>query len=181
MAHRHGLRMDDGSRRSRRRRAGSGEHPSQQDVWAVHPEGTGEMRLTTTGVAPTWQADPRRRIPPSPAPSVSPTPEPEGRDIGLAFNLCHVERLDGSTSLVGHETGQRGRRDDEGRRRFPSISNPTSPSLGRRCRRRRVMRGVERPPVGMQCPVRAARRNRPRRERTEELIVASYSRSWTTT
>ncbi|MCD6021077.1 MAG: tolB [Actinomycetia bacterium] len=71
-----------------------GEHPAQQDVWLVHPDGTGERRLTTDGAfAPTWQPIPVDASPPSPAPSVLPTPEPEGRDIGLAFNLCHAERL----------------------------------------------------------------------------------------
>ena len=82
-----------------------GEHPAQQDVWLVHPDGTGEIRLTTDGaLAPTWQPIPAGP-PPSvePEPSVSPGPEPEGKDIGLGFNLCDPTRL-GGIDFLGNGT-----------------------------------------------------------------------------
>jgi hypothetical protein len=84
-----------------------GEHPAQQDVWLVHPDGTGEMRLTTNGAfAPTWQPIPVDASPQPPPSSVSPSPEPEGRDIGLGFNLCDVRTL-GGIDFLGDGTGGR--------------------------------------------------------------------------
>ena len=48
------------------------------------------------GRSPAWQPLPVATEPSvitSPEPSTEPSPEPEGRDIGLGFPLCHVERL----------------------------------------------------------------------------------------
>jgi hypothetical protein len=49
------------------------------------------------GVSPSWQPIPvGSELAPTinPQPSISPSPEPAGRDIGVGFNLCDVERLD---------------------------------------------------------------------------------------
>jgi hypothetical protein len=81
-----------------------GEHPAQQDLWLVHPDGTGETRLTTDGAfAPTWQPVPAGSISPTPTPSPepSPTPAPSPKqeqhvvEIGLPFQLCDATRLNG--------------------------------------------------------------------------------------
>jgi Tol biopolymer transport system component len=84
-----------------------GEHPAQQDLWLVHPDGTGETRLTTDGAfAPAWQPIPAGSQPSptvSPEPSVSPEPEPEGKDVGLGFNLCDAQRL-GGIDFLGNGT-----------------------------------------------------------------------------
>lgn len=74
-----------------------GEHPAQQDLWLVHPDGTGETRLTTDGAfAPTWQPVPADATGPTvtvtPEPTMYPSPDPEGRDVGIGFNLCGVNR-----------------------------------------------------------------------------------------
>jgi len=50
------------------------------------------------GQSPSWQPLPANSDPSptaTPEPSVSPDPEPEGRDIGLAFRLCHLHPLGG--------------------------------------------------------------------------------------
>ncbi|HEX5936795.1 MAG TPA: hypothetical protein VFZ75_03745 [Actinomycetota bacterium] len=77
-----------------------GEHPARQDLWLIHPDGTGETRLTTDGAFdPTWQPLPAGSIEPpasaTPEPTASPSPGTHGRDIGLAFPVCHVENLTG--------------------------------------------------------------------------------------
>jgi Tol biopolymer transport system component len=86
-----------------------GEHPAQQDLWLVHPDGTAEVRLTMDGAFdPTWQPLPAGSEPTataSPEPSPSPMPEPEGKDIGLGFNLCDSERLGGIDYLGDGSSG----------------------------------------------------------------------------
>jgi Tol biopolymer transport system component len=50
------------------------------------------------GRSPAWQPLPAGSEPaPSPTsePTVSPSPQPAGRDIGLGFRLCHVQRMGG--------------------------------------------------------------------------------------
>ena len=53
------------------------------------------------GFAPSWQP-----LPAGSTPSTTPSPEPEGRDIGLGFNLCHAERLGGIDFLGDGTRGQ---------------------------------------------------------------------------
>jgi Tol biopolymer transport system component len=58
------------------------------------------------GASPSWQplpagSDPTPTV--SPEPSISPDPEPEGKDVGLGFNLCESERL-GGIDFVGDGT-----------------------------------------------------------------------------
>ncbi|HET6792514.1 MAG TPA: hypothetical protein VFI35_13150, partial [Actinomycetota bacterium] len=80
------------------------------EVWVVRPDGSGLTRLTRDGgFNPAWQP-----LPPGsePTPTVSPEPsgtpglEPEGRDIGLGFNLCDVRTL-GGIDFIGDGTGGR--------------------------------------------------------------------------
>jgi WD40-like Beta Propeller Repeat len=95
-----------------------GEHPAQQDLWLVHPDGTGETRLTMDGAfAPAWQSIPVGASP-TPEPSASPSPEPAGKDVGLGFNLCDLHRLGGvdwfgdgteGTAWTGTRVGDDGR------------------------------------------------------------------------
>jgi Tol biopolymer transport system component len=91
-----------------------GEHPAQQDVWLVHPDGTGEMRLTTNGAfAPTWQPIPAGSITPAPTPSPEPSPSPAPSpkpeqdvvEIGLPFRLCHATQLNGVDFLADGTRG----------------------------------------------------------------------------
>jgi len=81
-----------------------GEHPAQQDLWLVRPDGTGETRLTTDGAfAPTWQPIPPGGVVPSPTESVEPSPSPAPSavdetglvEVGLAFPICHASRIAG--------------------------------------------------------------------------------------
>jgi Tol biopolymer transport system component len=60
------------------------------------PSGDPQANFTqlVRGSSPSWQSVPVAP-PPSPEPSPSPSPEPEGRDIGLGFPLCDLERLEG--------------------------------------------------------------------------------------
>jgi Tol biopolymer transport system component len=81
-----------------------GEHPAQQDLWLVHPDGTAETRLTTDGAfAPTWQPVPAGSSPTSPQPTAAPIPE--GEDVGLGFNLCYWDRLSGIDFLGRGDDG----------------------------------------------------------------------------
>jgi Tol biopolymer transport system component len=65
------------------------------DVWIVRPDGSDPTRLTRDGgFSAAWQSIPAApSASPDPGPSLG--PEPEGRDIGLGFPLCHLERMDG--------------------------------------------------------------------------------------
>lgn len=69
------------------------------DVWTIRVDGTGLTNLTTGGAyGISWQPLPAGSQPePSPTSerTVSPSAESEGRDIGLGFNLCNVQRLSG--------------------------------------------------------------------------------------
>jgi Tol biopolymer transport system component len=69
------------------------------DVWVVRPDGSGLTRLTRDGgFNPAWQPLPPGSEPTptvSPEPSSTPSLEPEGRDIGLGFNLCDVSAVGG--------------------------------------------------------------------------------------
>jgi hypothetical protein len=71
------------------------------DVWTTSVDGTQLVlaNLTTDGASGiSWQPLPSGSGPEpsiSPEPSVSPSAELEGRDIGLGFNLCQLERLGG--------------------------------------------------------------------------------------
>jgi Tol biopolymer transport system component len=78
-------------------------------LWRVRPDG-GELTSLTREVAygAAWQpiligTDPIPTV--SPEPSVPPSLEPEGRDIGLGFNLCNDERLGGIDFLGDGRTG----------------------------------------------------------------------------
>jgi TolB protein len=66
------------------------------DLWVVRPDGSDPTRLTQDGgVSAAWQPIPAGS---SPEPQPSPEPSPaalEGRDIGLGFPLCNIERLGG--------------------------------------------------------------------------------------
>jgi hypothetical protein len=60
------------------------------------------------GVSPSWQPIPVGSKPPiatSSGPSVSPSPDPEGRDVGLGFNLCDTQRLGGIDFLGDGTSG----------------------------------------------------------------------------
>jgi WD40 repeat protein len=63
------------------------------------PRGDPRENLTrlAQGGSPAWQPLPAAKPQPSPTSeaTVSPSPEPAGRDIGLGFNLCNLERLGG--------------------------------------------------------------------------------------
>jgi dipeptidyl aminopeptidase/acylaminoacyl peptidase len=77
------------------------------DVWTVRVDGSQLTNLTTEGASGiSWQPVPAGSEPePSPTsePAESASPEPEGRDIGLGFNVCHAERL-GGIDLIGDGT-----------------------------------------------------------------------------
>ena len=66
-------------------------------IYRVDPTPGGDPRENFVrlmqGQSPSWQPIPRDAS--SPTPLTSPGPQPEGRDIGLGFNLCHDERLGG--------------------------------------------------------------------------------------
>jgi hypothetical protein len=71
-------------------------------IYRVDPTPAGDPRdnfdQLVRGVSPSWQPLPAgSELTPtvSPEPSPSPSPEPEGRDIGLDFRLCHVQRMGG--------------------------------------------------------------------------------------
>ena len=66
------------------------------DIWLVEPDGTAAEQLTFDGgFGAAWQAIPAGSSP-EPQPSSEPSPAAlEGRDIGLGYGLCHLERLDG--------------------------------------------------------------------------------------
>jgi hypothetical protein len=70
------------------------------------PSGEAQANFTqlVRGSSPSWQSV-AVAPPPSPEPSPSPSAEPEGRDIGLGFNLCHAERLGGIDFLGGGTAG----------------------------------------------------------------------------
>lgn len=58
------------------------------------------------GHSPSWQPLPPGSEPSptvEPEPSISPDPKAEGRDIGLGFNVCHLERL-GEIDFLGDGT-----------------------------------------------------------------------------
>ncbi|MGH2680281.1 MAG: hypothetical protein ACRDG8_07330 [Actinomycetota bacterium] len=60
------------------------------------------------GHSPAWQPLPAGSEPSAtaiPQPSPSPSPEPEGRDIGLGFSVCHVQRLGGIDFLGDGTSG----------------------------------------------------------------------------
>jgi Tol biopolymer transport system component len=69
------------------------------DVWTIRIDGTELTNLTTAGASGiSWQPVPAGSEPqPSPTsePTVSPSAEPAGRDIGLGFNVCNLQRLSG--------------------------------------------------------------------------------------
>jgi Tol biopolymer transport system component len=90
----------DGSLLAFERRPG-GQELSQ--VWTVRPDGAGLVQVTHGGgVNASWQpiASGSTIVP---EPSASPSPQ-TGRDIGLAFPLCHVERL----SVYWYDDGTEG-------------------------------------------------------------------------
>ena len=70
------------------------------DVWTMRPDGTEPTRLTTGGgFGAAWQPIPvGSSVEPEPGDSLA-----EGRDIGLGFNLCNVERL-GGIDFLGDDT-----------------------------------------------------------------------------
>jgi Tol biopolymer transport system component len=63
------------------------------ELWRIRTDGSAPIMLTMDGYGASWQPIPRDAS--SPTPLTSPGPQPEGRDIGLGFNLCHDERLGG--------------------------------------------------------------------------------------
>lgn len=67
------------------------------DVMPGRDHGDGLVRIVR-GASPVWRQLPADSEPspvPETDPSISPDPEPEGRDIGLGFNLCDDQRLSG--------------------------------------------------------------------------------------
>jgi dipeptidyl aminopeptidase/acylaminoacyl peptidase len=80
------------------------------DVWTVRVDGSQLTNLTTEGASGiSWQPVPAGAEPePSPTsePAESASPEPEGRDIGLGFNMCNLERLDEIDFLGDGTQGQ---------------------------------------------------------------------------
>jgi len=80
------------------------------DLWAVRPDGSDLRNLTTEGASGlAWQPLPAGSEPePSSTsePTVSPSAEPAGRDIGLGFNVCNLERLGGIDFLGDGARGQ---------------------------------------------------------------------------
>jgi Tol biopolymer transport system component len=66
------------------------------DLWKVRPDGTASEQLTFEGgFGAAWQAVPAGTNEEPLSQNPSPSPEAEGRDIGLGFPLCHLERLEG--------------------------------------------------------------------------------------
>jgi Tol biopolymer transport system component len=89
-----------------------GTGPGHSEIAVMTADGSVVRRVTADcwdHHDPTWVQDPSavRLLPvwnppepatPSPTASIAPSPAPTGRDVGLPFRLCHVERLGGWTS-----------------------------------------------------------------------------------
>jgi hypothetical protein len=80
------------------------------DVWTVRMDGNQLDSLTTDGASGiSWQPVPVGSQPePSPTsqPTVSPSAEPEGRDIGLGYPLCNIEKIGGIDFLGDGTNGK---------------------------------------------------------------------------
>jgi hypothetical protein len=71
-------------------------------IYRVDPSPAGDplgnLVQLVKGTSPAWQPLPAGSLlspPPTLEPTVSPSPAPTGRDIGLGFPLCNIERLSG--------------------------------------------------------------------------------------
>jgi hypothetical protein len=97
-----------------------------QEVWFVELTTLEFTQVTTSGGwLPAWQPiqiGSDLSPSPEPEPSISPDPEPAGRDIGIGFNLCSIERLGGvdwfgdgtdGTAWTGTRVDDRGRCGDK--------------------------------------------------------------------
>jgi hypothetical protein len=69
--------------------------PSETFVYAMRPDGT-DLHRVGLGGDPAWAASvPEPTATETPEPTETPTPDEPGREIGLGFNLCHLESLHG--------------------------------------------------------------------------------------
>jgi Tol biopolymer transport system component len=69
--------------------------PSETFVYAVRPDGT-DLHKVGLGGDPAWAAlAPEASATDTPEPTETPPPDEPGRDVGLGFNLCRLDALNG--------------------------------------------------------------------------------------